>query len=135
MSSILRRDETLDAKKAKGVPPPREKARMVSTEEVLELFPKSASPEELRGGLLTSGQVKNKFKEKGWAVSSYSGLLEDLRAEGRLRTIKGKLNNEQLHGLRELVAAYEHHTSMRELPPNRANPAVKCRNSNKKRRK
>jgi len=132
---ILRRDETLDAKKAKGVPPPREKARMVSTEEVLELFPKSASPEEPRGGLLTSGQVKNKFKEKGWAVSSYSGLLEDLRAEGRLRTIKGKLNNEQLHGLRELVAAYEHHTSMREFPPNRANPAVKCRNSNKKRRK
>ncbi len=131
---ILRRDETLDTKKAKGAPAPREKARVVSSEDVLALFPKSASPENPREGLLTSGQVKNKFKENGWVVSLYSGHLEDLRSERRLRTIKGKLNNEQLHGLPELVAAYEYHTPMKELPPNRAKLA-KPNISKTKRRK
>jgi len=132
---ILRRDETLDTKKAKGASAPREKARVVSCDDVLALFPKSASPENAGAGLLTSGQVKNKFKENGWVVSLYSVLLEDLRSERRLRTIKGKLNNEQLHGLPEIVAAYEYHTPMKELPPNRAKTAVKSKNTRKKWRK
>jgi len=130
---ILRRDETLDTKKAKGASAPREKARVVSSEDVLALFPKSASPENPREGLLSSGQVKNKFSQNGWVVSSYSGHLDDLRTYGDLRTIRGKQNNEQLHGIPDLVAAYEFHTPMKALPPNRAKTAVKSKKPNRKR--
>ena len=132
---ILRRDESLDPQKAKGARTPKEQPRRVERECVLELFPKSASPENPREGLLSSGQVKNKFKENGWAVSSYSGHLDDLRTYGDLRTIRGKQNNEQLHGIPDLVAAYEFHTPMRGLPPNRAKTAVKSKKPNRKRGK
>jgi len=132
---ILRRDETLDIKKAKGAPTPKQQAQSVSPDEVLELFPKSASPENPREGLLTSGQVKNLFKTNGWAVNQYSGLLQDLRDMRCLRTIKGKLNNEQLHGRPELVAAFEAYIPMKELPPNRVQTAINPKKTNKKRRK
>ena len=132
---ILRRDESLDTEKAKGARIPKEQPRRVERECVLALFPKSASPENPREGLLSSGQVKIKFSENGWAVSSYSGHLDDLRTYGDLRTIRGKQNNEQLHGIPDLVAAYEFHTPMKALPPNRAKTAVKSKRSNRKRGK
>ena len=132
---ILRRDESLDIEKAKGARTPKEQPRGVSWLDVLEIFPKSASPENPREGLLTSGQVKNKFRENRWVVSSYPGLLDDMRAGGHLRTVRGSRNNEQLHGLPELVAAYESHIPMKELPPNRVQIAINPKKTNKKRRK
>lgn len=132
---ILRRDESLDTEKAKGARIPKEQPRSVSWMDVLELFPKSASPENPREGLLNSGQVKNKFSKNGWVVGRYPGLLADLEAGGHLRTIRGKQNNEQLHGIPDLVAAYEFHTPMKALPPNRAKTAVKSKKSNRKRGK
>ena len=106
---ILVPDIGLDAARVKGLyQPKRDKRQVPESMQLIDLFPAVFDEKNPKKSLLTSGQIKNLFVKNKWVKDSYKGVLDTARDEGLIRTIQGRRNNEQLHGLPDVVAAYEH---------------------------
>jgi hypothetical protein len=114
---ILVPDIGLDAARVKGFyQPKRDKRQVPEAKQVIDIFPSGFDEKSPKKSLLTSGQIKNLFVKNNWVKDSYKGVLDTARDEGLIRTIKGQRNNEQLHGLPDIVAAYEHAMANPTLP-------------------
>lgn len=98
----------LDLTRVQGAPSKKEpKEKLPDMETFLALFPTTfdlANPEQ---SLLASGTVRGRFAERGWKDALYRGVIDDAVRKGRLKSVKGPRANQQLHGLPEVVEAYE----------------------------
>lgn len=104
-----------------------------SLDEFLLLF-SSSFRDEPREALLSAGQIKNAFHERGWHHDFYHGLADEAEAAGRIMSARGEGRGGQvLRGLPIVVEAYE--TRRKERGSMMEDVPLKAPSSRRKKRK
>lgn len=116
----MTRHTDLDLTRVQGASPKREpKQKTPEMDTFLALFPTAFNEANPEKSLLSSGMIRRRFAERGWRDALYRGVIDEAVAEGLLKTTKGPRANQSLHGLPEIVEAYE---KTKTSPPLIANP-------------
>ena len=129
---VMTRNVDLDLTRVQGAPLKREpKQKLPDMDTFLALFPTKFDEANPEKSLLSSGVIRSRFAERGWRDALYRGVIDDAVAEGLLKTTKGPRPRQLLHGLPEVVDAYE---KTKMSPPLIANPRPQWAAMRRKRR-